>query len=143
MKSIRDNNIILIRLHPKENVIDSLISISKKYHLKTGVILSGIGQLTAITLGYFKEKGDYQDQFFSNTYELLSLNGSIIQQHSTYLPHIHCVIGDMNKQTYGGHLIGATVKVTNEIVIMDTNLPAFRTKSESTGLMDLDFDIIE
>lgn len=139
MKSAKDNNIIFVRLQPDENLIDCLQKICHQYTIKSAVILSGIGQVKKVTLGYFKKKGDYSPKKFSDVYELLSLSGTIIHQNDEYLTHLHAVIGDIDKNGFGGHLIEATVEVTNEIVILATQLNAVRRKSETTGLMELDF----
>ena len=137
MESTISDNIIFIHLHPNENILDSLCVQSGEHNIKTAIILSGIGQVKNITLGYFKEKGDYQEQDFSGTFELLSLSGSIIKQNTSYLSHIHCIIGDIQKNVLGGHLINATVEITNEIFLLKTNLAAHREKSKHTGLMEL------
>jgi len=139
MESIVEKNIIFIHLYPNENVLESLCELSENHNIQTGFIISGIGQLKNITLGFFKEKDDYQEQKFSEPFELLSLSGSIIKQDNSYLPHIHCTVGDIEKQVFGGHLIDATVEITNEIVLLITNLSIQRKKSNKTGLMELSF----
>jgi predicted DNA-binding protein with PD1-like motif len=139
MKSIQDGQYIFARFFPDENILESIIELCKRYQVRTGIVFSGIGQLKNITLGYFLEKGNYLPQDFDEVYELLSLNGSIINQNNEFIPHLHCVIGDKNKHVFGGHLINGTVEVTNEIVLLSTSLEAYRNKSEKTGLLELDF----
>jgi predicted DNA-binding protein with PD1-like motif len=132
-----NEKLIIIRLHPNENLIETLQKICQKSNIKTGIILSGIGQLKNITLGYFKEKGDYLSEDFNDVYELLSLNGTIINQNNNVLTHLHVVISDKDKNTKGGHLINATVEVTNEIVIYVSEANLSRKKSDKTGLNEL------
>ncbi|RLF57991.1 MAG: hypothetical protein DRN27_06605 [Thermoplasmata archaeon] len=128
---------LIVHLKPGENLLKSLITVCEKHSIITGVILSGIGQLTEVTLGYFKENNNYTPELFNETFELLSLSGTIIPHEETYLPHLHAVIGSERKKTFGGHLIDATVKVTNEIILLDIPIEISRKKSLVTGLMEL------
>jgi len=139
MQSREKHNLIIIRLFPKENIIHSLKTIAEKHHVSTAIILSGIGQIQNPTLGFFKAKGDYTSQTFNDIYELLCLSGNIINNNNTFQPHLHAVISDEQKQTKGGHLINGLVSVTNEIVLLKTNIQATRTISNETGLADLTF----
>jgi len=52
------------------------------------VVISGIGQLKDLKLGYFREKGHYAPEAFHETHELLSLSGNVIKQDGGYLFHI-------------------------------------------------------
>jgi len=122
MKAIRDNNLFFIC---KENKI------------QTAVVVSGIGQLKDITLGYFKEKGHYCEESFENTYELVHLSGTIIHQDDTYIPHLHVTLADKRKQVIGGHLIKGIVETTNEIVLLVSSVPLKREISVKTGLNEL------
>ncbi|RLF32315.1 MAG: hypothetical protein DRM98_04115, partial [Thermoplasmata archaeon] len=112
------NNIIFLRLFPNENINDMIIETCKKTNVKTAVILSGIGQVKNVQLGYFKEKGNYSEEIFIKPFEILSLTGNIIKQDDEYLLHIHAVLGDENKKTIGGHFINGVINVTGEIVIL-------------------------
>ncbi|MFO8077970.1 MAG: DUF296 domain-containing protein [Thermoplasmatota archaeon] len=137
MKSIEKNGIIIFRLYPGENILQSLQELSEKHNLSTAIILSGVGQIKNPTLGYFKQKNDYTEQTFQGIYELLSLSGNIIYDGETYHIHAHTVIGDEQKQTKGGHLINGTVSITNEIALLKTEIEAIRTISKQTGLAEL------
>ncbi len=133
MKTKEKNNLIFIRLFPGEEIYKNLKEACKKHSLQTGVILSGIGQVKNIELGYFKEKGNYTPQSFEESFELLSLNGNIIKDDD-YNFHLHAVLGNEDKKSIGGHLIKAQISVTGEIVILKTNLQLKRKKEEETGL---------
>lgn len=134
MQSKAKNNLILVRLFPEEDFYQELEKISKKYHIKTAIILSGLGQLKNFELGYFKKKGDYTPQKFIKPHELLALTGNISKQKNQYKFHIHANLGDENKNVIGGHLIKAQVDVTNEIILMKTNLRIIRKLEPETGL---------
>lgn len=137
MESKRQHPYTFVHLLPDESVISSLKTICKNHSIKNAVIISGIGQFKNITLGYFKEKDNYSPQNFSQPHELLSLTGTLIAQNDEIIPHLHVVIGDEKKQTFGGHLLDATVEVTNEILILDIPLNVSRMLSEDTGLMEI------
>jgi predicted DNA-binding protein with PD1-like motif len=137
MKSKEEENIIFVKLFTNEKIFEKLNEVCSIHNIKTAVIISGIGQLKNFKIGYFKEKGNYLTQSFHSPYELLSLNGNICKNNDDYIMHLHVVLGDKNKNTIGGHLIEGMVEVTNEIIILKSNLEVNRIKEESTGLMSL------
>ncbi|GAI19806.1 unnamed protein product [marine sediment metagenome] len=102
--------------------------------------MSGIGQLKQFQLGYFKQKGNYVPQDFARPHELLSLSGNISNQGGEYELHLHVVLGDEDKSVIGGHLIKGEVEVTNEIVLLKTDLKITRKLEESTGLEEMFLD---
>ena len=93
MESKIKQDLIFLRLFPDEKIHEKIVEASKKYKVKTAVILSGIGQLKKIKLGYFKEKNNYAPEDFSKPHELLSLSGNIVFQDEEYLTHFHAVLG--------------------------------------------------
>ncbi len=105
--------------------------------METAVVLCGIGQLKQFKLGYFKEKGNYTPQQFTQAHELLSLSGLISRSVSDYKFHLHAVLGNADKQAIGGHLLEGTVEVTNEIVLLKSSLRIARQISPETGLDSL------
>ena len=137
MQSKEKDGLVLIRLFPDEDIYRALREACQRHRVETAVVLSGIGQLKKFRLGYFKEKGDYTPQVFEKPHELLSLGGIISQQEGDYKFHLHVVLGDEAKRVVGGHLIEGTVEVTNEIVLLKTDLKVNRKLEESTGLEGL------
>jgi len=140
MQTKEKGNLIFIRLFPGENVHSKLIEVCKKHEVETAVVLSGIGQLKQFQLGYFKQKGNYVPQDFTKPHELLSLSGNISNQGGEYKLHLHAVLGDENKSVIGGHLIKGNVEVTNEIVLLKTDLRITRKLEEVTGLEEMFLD---
>jgi len=137
MNTKENEKIIVIRLDPKEEILNKIKIASKKHKIKTAVILSGIGQIKNVELGYFKRKGDYSPKKYNQTFELLSLSGNIIKENDEYQIHLHSVLGDENKNTIGGHLIKGEISITAEIFILKTNLEITRKINETTGLKNL------
>jgi len=137
MQSKEENNLILVRLFPGEDIHRALKEVCQKYKVETAVVLSGLGQLTQFELGYFKEKGNYTPQEFEQPHELLSLTGNISLQEGEYNFHLHAVLGNEEKEAVGGHLIKGKVEVTNEIVLLKTSLKVKRRLDEHTGLQEM------
>lgn len=137
MQSKEDNNIIFIRLFPEEDVNEQLNEACVQYDVKTAVVISGIGQLKKVQLGYFKEKGNYTPENFDKPLELLSLTGNICKQENEYIPHLHAILGDEKKNAIGGHFINGKVSITGEIVLLKTNFAVNRKLDKKTGLKNL------
>ena len=140
MQSKEDKNIVFIRLFTDENLNIELKKACKKHDVKTAVILSGIGQLKEIEIGYFKKKGDYLPEKINKTCEILMLTGNICKNKDEHILHLHIIIGDENKNTIGGHFINGKVSITAEIVLIKTNIDIKRKYDEETGLQALFLD---
>jgi predicted DNA-binding protein with PD1-like motif len=134
MQSKQEKDLIFIRLFPDENIYEKLEEACIEYQVNTAVVISGIGQLKDFKLGYFKEKGNYTPEYFKTPHELLSLQGNIAKKNEVYIFHLHAILGDKNKKVIGGHLIEGMVEVTNEIVLLRTDIKVQRKVEDSTGL---------
>jgi len=134
MQSKEKNGLVFVRLFPNEDIYECLKEVCRKHNIETAVVLSGVGQLKRFKLGYFKEKGNYTPQQFEKPHELLSLTGNISKQGEEYSFHLHAVLGNEEKNAIGGHLIEGKVEVTNEIILLKTNLKFERKIEETTGL---------
>lgn len=137
MESREVDNLIIARLFPGENLQEKLKEICQKYKVKTAIVLSGIGQLKDFKLGYFKNRGDYVPEFFSKVHEMISLSGIISKQDKDYEFHLHISLGDERKNVIGGHLIEGIVEVTNEIVLLKSDILVQRKREQTTGLKGL------
>jgi len=137
MQTKEEGSLIFIRLIPGEDIYHALNEAFQKHKVETAVVLSGVGQLKQFELGFLKEKGDYRPQQFDKPHELLSLAGNISNQEGEYNFHLHAVLGNEKKKVVGGHLIRGKVEVTNEIVLLKTNLKVKRKLEESSGLQGM------
>jgi predicted DNA-binding protein with PD1-like motif len=140
MQSKRKGDIIFIRLFPGEDVNDELKKACKNHDVKTSIVLSGIGQLNNVKLGYFNKEGDYSPENFEKPHELLSLTGNICNQDDEYVLHLHAVLGNERKNAIGGHFIDGKVTVTGEIVLLKTDIIVRRVINEKTGLKYLSLE---
>ena len=138
MKSKENDELIFIRLFPGEEIIKNILVACKKHNVITGVILSGIGQLKNVKLGYFKKKNDYSPELFNTPTELISLSGNICKQDEKYILHAHVTLSDEKKKVIGGHLIEGIINITAEIVILKSNINISRVYDDETGLENLE-----
>jgi hypothetical protein len=137
MQSKEKDNLVIVVLSREEDIIEMIKETCKKHKIKTAIILSGIGQLKKVKLGYFKEKDNYTPQEFVSPLELLSLSGNICKDKDKHILHLHGVYGDEEKRAFGGHLIEGKVSVTAEIAILKTDLDVKRKTNKVTGLKNL------
>jgi len=137
MQSKEYKDIVFIRLFPDEDINEKLVEACRLHNVKTAVVVSAVGQLKKAKIGYFKTKGDYTPEKFEKPFEILSLTGSICLQEREYLLHLHIVLGDEDKKTFGGHFIQGTVGVTAEIVLLKADINIQRKIDVSTGLKTL------
>lgn len=140
MKYREEGDLIYIRLHQGEDLFESLREVCGKCNVRTGVVISGIGMLKQAELNYFVKTGDYSPVLYPEPMELVSLAGSVIHQEGEYHFHLHAVLGRANKEAVAGHLSRGKVNVTNEIVVLKTDIPACREKEDETGLLGLSFE---
>jgi len=141
MQSKEKEGLIFVRLFSDTDIFAGLQCLCEKHAVRTAVVVSGIGQLKEVELGYFKEKGDYSPSSFPGPLELISLSGNIVRDGGEYIFHLHAALGGEDKQMVGGHLIKGTVQVTNEIVILKTDMALKRVLEEDTGLKGLYLDL--
>jgi len=138
MKSKEKNNIIFIQLKTDEDFYKSLELICEKHNLKYGIVLSGIGQFKKFILGYYK-KNTYLTKKFNNPHELLHLSGNICKNNQNYEFHIHSILSNEKMISIGGHLVRATINITNEIIILKTFIEFSRFLEISSGLKKMIF----
>jgi len=137
MQTKEKDNLIFIRLFSDEDLNKKLEEACRKYNVKTAVVLSGLGQLKKFTLGYFKEKNNYCPEKFDKPHEITALTGSIICQNDEYVFHLHATLTAEDKKAVGGHLLNGVVEVTNEIILLKTDIDVERKFEEETGLKGL------
>ena len=141
IQSIEKDNLIIARFFPKDNVFEKLKDLCSEHKIKTGVVLSGVGQLGFVEVGFFKEKGNYMNQKFEKPLEVLGITGTISEsEEDSYDFHLHISLSDENKNVIGGHFIEGVVSVTLEIVILKTGIKIQRKVEEETGLKGLFLD---
>lgn len=98
--------------------------------------VTAIGAFRDATLAYFDwEAKAYEEIPVDEQVEVLSLTGDIaLDQSDRPKLHLHTVLGRRDGSTIGGHLIGAHVRPTLEVIL--TEAPAFlrRVHDPHSGL---------
>jgi predicted DNA-binding protein with PD1-like motif len=121
-------HVVALRLPPGVDLHGSLVELAERQPIEAGVILSGLGSLSQVTLRnvrLFPESFPIQDRnrIYSpkrEPLELLTLVGNISRHDGKAYVHAHIVVssGLENGQAYGGHLIeGCTVFSTVEVIV--------------------------
>lgn len=139
MEYREDKGLIMVRLHQNDDLFESLKKVCTACDVSVGVFLSGIGMLKQAELSFYVKQGKYSTVLFPEPLELASMTGNVILQEGEYQFHLHAVLAKDNKEAVAGHLSKGKVNVTNEIVILKTDIRAFRKIDEATGLMALNF----
>jgi len=138
MFSKKDNNLILVRLLPEEDVFECLEKACKKYKVNFASVVSFIGMLKDFEIATYDGKG-YVREKKSEPHELCSIQGNIVKDGIKYLFHFHAVLFDHEFKPIGGHLFSAKANITNEIVLITSKIKAKR-KQELEGIKGLYFD---
>lgn len=122
MKSIETkvSRVIVGKIEPNEDLIDSIIKMVNEYDIKSGVI-NCIGALKKITIGYFDmESKKYLIKTIDEYVELVSCLGNIAFKDGNPIIHLHASIGARDYSIIGGHLIQPSiVSITGEVYILE------------------------
>jgi hypothetical protein len=99
------------RLHPGQDLFDSIEAFLLVENIEAGCVLSGVGSLTRAVLRLANRDfyAEYEGHF-----EIVSLTGTV----SVHGSHLHISISDGDGKTIGGHLVpGCKIYTTAEIVL--------------------------
>jgi uncharacterized protein len=108
---------LIVRIDPKEEIIETLKQICKTERIKLGTI-NGIGATDKAVIGLLNLKTKkYQSQEFIGDHEITSLSGNISMMNGDVYLHIHITLGNAKHESVGGHLLSAVVSVTCELII--------------------------
>ena len=119
---------------PGDEVIEELTNFAKENDL-SAARFTAIGAFSDATLGYFDmEKKEYKKIPVDEQVEVLSLVGDVALFEGEPKLHAHAVLGRSDGTTRGGHLLGAHVQPTLEVVIVESPEHLRRETDEETGL---------
>ena len=137
---VREGDLIAITLEDGESVGESLVRACEHASITDGMIVSGIGMVRDAEIGYWDGK-KYNVDRYGDPSELLSMHGSIATEAGKPSLHIHVNLSGKDHNSFGGHLVGATVNNVNEIAILKFFSGSFRRElNERTGLPTLRID---
>ena len=114
------NRVIVGKVEPNEDLIESIIQMIKNHNIKSGLI-NCIGALKKFTIGYFDiDSKKYLKKTFDEYVELVSCIGNISFKDGEPIVHLHISIGTRNYDLKGGHLIQPSiVSITGEVYILE------------------------
>jgi len=122
LKSIQTNikRVIVGKVEPDEDLIDSIIQMIKIHNLKSGLI-NCIGALKKYTLGYLDiDSKEYLKKTFDEYVELVSCMGNISFKDGEPIVHLHISVGTKDYNIFGGHLFQPSiVSITGEVYIFE------------------------
>lgn len=123
---------LVVRLQDGEELISCLAGLD----VASGFILSGVGMLRDLELGYWNGTA-YEVERIDEPVELLSLSGNLARRDGEPVVHVHVAVARRGGRAFGGHVIRATVANTAEIFIRRLVGIALERRPEETGLVGL------
>ena len=137
MKNIESKikRVIVGKVEPDEDLIDSIIQMIKVHNIKSGLI-NCIGALKTFTLGYFDvDSKEYLKKKFDEYVELVSCMGNISFKDEEPIVHLHISIGTKDYKIFGGHLFQPSiVSITGEVYIFEIDKKLNRVIDPRFGL---------
>ncbi|WP_458189035.1 PPC domain-containing DNA-binding protein [Haladaptatus sp. NG-WS-4] len=130
MEHAHEENRIVVRLDPGDEVLESLDTLREEYDIDNG-FLAGIGAVDRVTLGHYDvETQEYNEEEFTGQFEVTSFLGNIGPDRI----HTHIQLGTDTYESLGGHCSGARVSGTFEIVVSLGETPLTHRMDGRTGL---------
>lgn len=119
-----------------DEVTEELLGFAREHRLQASHF-SAIGAFAEVTLGYWdREQRDYRKIPVREQVEVLALTGNIARAADDSVRlHAHVVVGKSDGTAHGGHLLGARVRPTLEVVIEESPAHLRRVPDAGTGLL--------
>ncbi len=142
MKTIETKikRVVVGKIEPDEDLVDSIISIVKKHDIQSGFIKC-IGALKTFTIGFYMiDSREYKMKTYNENVELISCIGNITYKDGEPLIHIHVSLGRNDYSVIGGHLNKPSiVSITGEIIIFefDTKINRVNDPQFELSLLEL------
>jgi predicted DNA-binding protein with PD1-like motif len=141
LKSIeaKIKRVIIGKVSPDEDLMDSVIGMVKKYDIRSGFI-NCIGALKKFTIGFFEiDSRKYKMETFNENVELITCMGNISHKDGEPIIHLHVSLGRKDYSVIGGHLSKPSiVSITGEVSIFETDQKLTRIIDSQFGLALLD-----
>jgi len=135
---MKSNQTFIFRVKPNEELVQSISQYCKSHSINSGVIISIIGSVKSVKLGFLKElPGKYITKEFPGPLEIVSAQGTIATFKNEFALHIHILVSDEN-HAVGGHLNEARIFSTAEVVIAKSDRQIIRRFDNYTGLKELE-----
>ncbi len=134
------NGFYVVRMDPKEEILETLTAICEKENILCAKV-EAIGALSEFTVGVYKVN---EKKYYSNHYEMpteiTALIGTITEMNGKPYIHLHLTAADEEGKAYGGHLNKGVISATCEMVITLMDGHIGRKPNEEIGLNFFEFD---
>lgn len=108
-----------LRLHPGDDLRESLVAYAKAHGIEAGAVVTCVGSLTTACLRLANQEAATR---YEGHFEIVSLVGTL---SATGGSHLHLSVADGTGRTTGGHLLaGSCIYTTAEVVLAE--LPGLR-----------------
>lgn len=140
MQSVRDGSRWMLRLDDGQDLFEALGGFADREGIRAGAVVSGIGMFRKARIGYW-DGTQYLPHDLTTPHEVVALHGSLARADGAPSVHLHAALAGSDHRIVGGHLLGATVGVLQEVLIETFPGRAFgRPMNESFGLRMLDLE---
>jgi uncharacterized protein len=120
---------VFLRLDPNDELITSLKTVACDLQSRAIAIVSGVGMISTVTLGFFDHFSDsYKSLTHDGIHDVSGVSGNITWRGQEPIPHVHIILNDRANKCVAGHVINAVCHVTIEIFLSITSLQVERIK---------------
>jgi uncharacterized protein len=111
-----DTRLWVVRLHPGDDLIDSVMEFARQHSINAGGIVTCVGSLDRARLRYANQNNYENLDAKGQHFEIVSLVGTF----STADCHLHLAIANEQGAVFGGHAgTGNRVYTTAEIILIE------------------------
>lgn len=135
-KVLDDDGVRMIALiFDRDDEVMEQLAIFARENALTASHFTGIGAFAGATLGFFDwSSKQYERIEIAEQVEVLSLVGDITVEQGEPKVHAHVVLGKRDGSAHGGHLIGARVRPTLEVMLTESPRHLYRRFDPVSGL---------
>lgn len=134
MQYTKNDDGILLRLDPGDEIVESILKVTKEAQITTAEV-SGIGATDDFEIGVFNlDTKEYDLHQFTGNHEITNLCGSISVMDEEPYQHLHITCANFEGKCIGGHLLRANISLTCEIFIRKVQGLITRKKNEDIGI---------
>ena len=127
----------VFRVKPKQELASEIADHCRKNGISSGVVIGIIGSVESASLNFLRElPGKFETKEYEGPLEIVSAQGSVALKDSELIVHIHIQLSGSDG-CQGGHLVGAEVFSTAEVVIGELDYQLHRYADDYTGLNEL------
>ncbi len=129
--------VYVFRVEPGQELLGEITDFCREQDITSGIVVGIIGSLESARLNYLMElPGKYKGVDYEGPLEIVCAQGSVALENSNTIVHIHIQLGSQGG-CMGGHLAGAKVFSTAEVVIAKLDRQLRRRLDSYTGLKEL------